>query len=339
MSGRLKKALILMAKLGVAAALLWWAFSDVDWPQLGRHVADANRVLLAVSFVGFLIPVFAMALRWWCLLRAQEIYIGYWEAVRLTFLGQFFGFIMPGMVSGDLFKAYYACKHTDRKAAAVVSVFLDRASGLAAFAIVPAVVMTVLVATGMPPAELVVPAAIVAFVLGVLVIGSTLLLSRSLRKALLLDRVIARLPLQKYVSVTGEAVRLYRRRWPVVAAALGITFVGQTVFVTAIMIAGAALAPEVPWYRYYIYVPLIYIIAAVPISPGGVGVVEACFIKFFVVAPATVSEVAAVALAARVMPMVCSLPGLLVAVTGPKLPKAEEMEAEIEATDPRAPDR
>ena len=336
MTRHVRKALVYLLKLVVAAALLWWAFHDVQWSRLGERLLGANWPLLALATAGFLLPVFTMAVRWWYLLRAQQIRLPFRETIRLTFLGQFLGFVVPGMVSGDLIKAWYAFQHTDRKAAAVVSVFVDRAAGLAAFAIVPAAVMAVMVATGTPLDTLALPAAIVGSVLAGLVVAAAVLLSRRLRKALRLDRIIARLPLQQQVKLTGEAVRLYGRRWPVVAGALGITFVGQAIFVTAVMMAGEALAPQIPWHRYYIYVPLIYIIAAVPISPGGIGVIEACFVKFFAVGAVTDADAIAVALAARVLPMLCSLPGLIVAVTGAKLPKAEQMQAEIGAGTPDA---
>jgi len=331
MARNLRKALVHLLKLAVAAALLCWALHGVEWSRLGQRVAGANWPLLAAATAGFLLPILTMSLRWWCLLRVQQIRLSARETIRLTFLGQFLGFVVPGMVSGDLVKAWYAFKHTDRKAAAVVSVFVDRAAGLAAFAVVPAAVMAVMIATGTPPGELALPATVVSVVLGALAVVAVLLLSGRLRKALRLDRILARLPLQQQVKLTGEAVRLYGRRWPVVAAALGITFVGQAIFVTAILVAGLALAPQIPWYRYYIYVPLIYIIAAVPISPGGIGVTEACYVKFLAVGGVSDADAIVVAIAARVLPMLCSLPGLVVAVTGPKLPKAEQMQAEIGA--------
>ena len=39
---------------------------------------------------------------------------------------------MPGAVGGDLLKAWYVTKHTDRKIAGVLSVFVDRLIGLVA---------------------------------------------------------------------------------------------------------------------------------------------------------------------------------------------------------------
>ena len=112
-----------------------------------------------------------------------------------------------------------------------------------------------------------------------------------------------------------------------------LTLSAQTFFFGAIALVGSALAraePLAPWYAFFIYVPLIYIIGAVPITPGGVGVVEGAYLTFFAASP--VSQVLALALLARLIPIFWSLPGLIVAITGPRLPKAEEIEAELSSS-------
>jgi len=297
-----------------------------------RTLASADRMLLAAAFVLFGAPVIILAVRWWYLLRIQHIDISLWESVRLTFLGTFFNFVVPGSVSGDLVKAWYASRHTDRKAAALLSVFVDRVVGLLEFAVLPAAVMAVMFAAGVGDLErLAVPAAIVAAVLVAVVAALAVLLSPGLRRVLHLSKVIVRLPLQRQIALAAEAARLYRRRLGALVKALGLTFGGQTLFITAIMLTGFSLALPVPWYQYFLYVPLIYIIAAVPISPGGLGLAEAFFVTFFSPAGAAPSEILALALTVRLIPMIWSLPGLVVALTGPKRPPAAAIQAELDA--------
>jgi len=299
-----------------------------------RTLASADRMLLAAAFALFGVPVIILAVRWWYLLRIQRIDIGLWESVRLTFLGTFFNFVVPGLVSGDLVKAWYASRHTDRKAAALLSVFVDRVVGLLEFAILPAVVMAVMFAVGVGDLRrLAVPAAMVAVVLASVAASLAVLLSPGLRRVLHLSKVIARLPLQRQIALAGQAATLYRRRLGALVKALGLTFGGQTIFITAIMLTGLSLALPVPWYQYFLYVPLIYIIAAVPISPGGLGVAEAFFVTFFSPAGAAPSEILALALMVRLIPMIWSLPGLVVALTGPKRPPAADIQAELDAPD------
>lgn len=298
-------------------------------------VLSARPGLMALSFVCFLLPVLILSVRWWYLLRIQEIHVSVWEAVRLTFLGTFFSYVVPGTVSGDLIKAYYVAKHTPRKAATLVTVFVDRAVGLLEFALLPAIVIAVMFATNAPGRErLTLPGLMVAAVLAGVVVALALLLSPRLRGALRLQKLARRLPMQRHLEVVREAAQLYRRRWQALAKALVMTFGGQAIFISGIFLAGTSLSMHVPWFQYFLYVPLIYIIAAVPISPGGLGLTEAFFVTFFTPAGPSPSEVLALALVARLFPMIVSLPGIVVALTGAKLPKAAQMQAELEEQPP-----
>ncbi len=292
-------------------------------------LCSARPVLLIAALVCFALPQFILALRWWYLLRILEIDVSLWEGVRLTFLGLFFNYVVPGTVSGDLVKAYYVHKHTPRKAAVLVSVFVDRAVGLLQFAILPAMVIAVLSATAGWNDRLYVPAVVVAVVAALVAASLALLLSPGLRAALRLRKLLSRLPLQHHIAVIGQAAALYRRRAVALAKALGITFGGQVFFIAAIMLAGKSLGIPVAWYQYFLYVPLIYIIAAVPISPGGLGLAETFYVTFFTAVGAGASEMLALAVVARLVPMLYSLPGVVVAMRGPKLPARERMEAEL----------
>ena len=346
-----KKALVLLVKLAVAAGLLALVVAKVHWADYTETIrnaggaerqvacrgfrsalAGADLPLLAAALVCFAIPVVILAVRWWYLLRVIEIRIRLWESVRLTFLGYFFNYIVPGVVSGDLVKAWYAFKHTDRRAAALVSIFVDRLLGLLEFAILPAVVIGALWAGGHWNERFRWPTILIAAVLAGLAVGFAVVASARLRH--LFGRLLARGPLRRHLAVAGQAVEMYRRRLLCLVKALGITFGSQVIFIGGVMLAGRSLHLPIAWYEYFLYTPLVYIIAAVPVSPGGIGVMEWCFVTFFAVGATTASEATALALLARLGPMLCSLPGLVVALTGPKLPKAERIQAELAGDDP-----
>ena len=344
-----KKALILLAKLAVAGGLLayvlvakvhWRDYTETVRDDAGQveHVqcrgllttlAEAEPALLAGALACFAVPILILAVRWWYLLRMVAIRVGLWESVRLTFLGYFFNYLVPGMVSGDLVKAYYACKHTQRKAAALVSIFVDRMIGLLQFALLPAVVLGVLAGAGRWSERFDRAAVVVAVVLAVIAVGLAVLLAQPLRVRV--GRLLSFGPLARHLAVAARAVELYRRRLRGMGAALALTFGSQVIHVLGILLIGRALGLPIAWYEYFLYTPLVYIISAIPISPGGLGVMEWCFVTFFAAGAATPSEAMALALLARLGPMICSLPGIVVALTGPRLPKAESIQAELAA--------
>ena len=108
-----------------------------------------------------------------------------------------------------------------------------------------------------------------------------------------------------------------------------VTFASHVCFIGAIALLGEALAISLPLWNYFVYVPLIFIIGAIPVSPGGVGVVENLYVAFFATAAVGASPILALALLARFVPIFWSLPGLVVALRGAKLPKADQMQAEL----------
>ena len=296
----------------------------------------AIDVLLAVlGAFGFGASLGLIAVRWRMLLAIQDIRISLWEALRLTFLGQFFNAIVPGTVGGDLVKAYYVSKHTSKTAAVLVSVFVDRLLGLVELALMAAGMLLVVVLGGLVGdlEDIRLPAVCVGGVL--LAVGGMMLflLSRPFRRALRLEKLYQRLPIAHHIVAAGDAASVYGRRLKALAAAVLISFVAHLAFVGFVCLLGKSLAVPTPWYKYFVYVPLIYIIGAIPLTPGGVGWVENWYVRFFESPECGVSAVFVLALLARLIPILWGLPGAIVAVTGARLPKAESMEAELDLDD------
>jgi uncharacterized protein (TIRG00374 family) len=274
-----------------------------------------------------------VALRWWFLLRLQRIRIGLWETIRLTFLGQFYKAVVPGTVGGDLVKAYYVSKHTQKKAALLVSMFVDRLLGLAELTMLAAVMISIVLAARLEPWSKIATPAISTGVIVVLVTGMLVfLLSQRFRRLFRLQKFYRRLPIAHHIEAAGDAARLYRRRYRQLLQATAITIGAHILFVGAIWMLGLSLRLDgIAWYSYFVYVPLIYIIGAVPITPGGVGLIEQLYVTYFVSAAAHVSPsiVLTMALLARLIPILLALPGAVVAITGPRLPKVQAMQREL----------
>jgi len=325
----------------VGKGMLWWRTSQtrprsdfrsehglVVRPGFFTSLRDVNIPLLICAAFGFVISYLIVACRWWYLLRIQAIRISLWESVRLTFLGLFCNQVIPGIVGGDLVKAYYVAKHTDRKGAVMVSIFVDRIMGLAELTLLAAGMIAVIWVGGLEDsAKLRNPAISVGIVLIVVIVAMVFLLSRRFRRALHLQKLYQRLPIAHHIAAAGNAARLYRRRLGGLGGALAVTLGAHVFWIGAIAMLGASLHLPIPWYAYFVFIPLIYIIGAIPISVGGIGWIEGLYLYYFAVAGPNL--VLALAILARLIPIFWSLPGIMVAITGPKLPKSDEMRAEL----------
>ncbi len=349
MTKRHRKAVVFAGKCLLAAALLVWLFSQVhlrDYTETtpaGQEVRRPGLLTIAreidpvwVALAGglYLASMVIIAFRWRMLLAIQDVRVRPWEAIRLTFLGQFFNAIVPGTVGGDLVKAYYVSKHTAKKAAVLVSVFVDRVLGLTELTLMAATTTAVVLAAGLETFERLRPAVVsVAVVAGVTAGMLVFVLSRRFRRLFHLQKLYRRLPMAHHVEAAGDAAVVYGRRLGVLLVAVLVTLGAHIAFVSTIAALGESLGLGVPLYSYFLYVPLIYIVGAVPLTPGGVGLVEGLFVLFLDV-PGAGAKVLALALLSRLIPVLWGLPGAVVAVTGPKLPEAAAIEAELGLNDP-----
>jgi uncharacterized protein (TIRG00374 family) len=289
---------------------------------------NVKLLYVALACAGFVLSVLVTAVRWWFLLRLLDIHIRVWQAIRLTFLGQFFNTVVPGTVGGDLVKAYYTTRLTPHAAAALISIFVDRMLGLTELTLLATVMLVIVLAGGLARFEdLKIAVLTVSVVVALITCAFAFLLSGRLRAALRLQKLYSKTKIAHHFAAAGEAARLYRKRLGGLIKAVAITFGGHLIWMGSISLIGMGLDLQTPVYMYFLYVPLIYIIGAVPLTPGGVGLLEALYVKFF--APAAPTRVLAMALMARLIPIFWSLPGLLVAISGPHVSK-KQMEAELQ---------
>lgn len=264
----------------------------------------------------------AMRLTW--MLAIQDVRLSYWNAVKLTYAGNFFNFALPGTTGGDLIKAYYITRFTHHKTEAVTTVFMDRVIGLLGLVLMAGVM--VLVAWDQRSfAQL---AVILGAVCGALAIGMTLVFSRRLRHAIGLPRLAARLPAGEQLLRIGRAIVKMRQHKGLVTAALLNTFILQFVVMVSAYTMALAIGMKNDFAKYMIYVPIGFLIAAIPIAPPqGFGVMEAAYITFFArTGMATDSQALIFALAVRVVQLVWALPGVLVPLLGAHLPSRRELD-------------
>lgn len=249
-----------------------------------------------------------MGIRWWYLLRFQRIGVGLAVAIRLMFVGHFFNFFLPGSTGGDVLRAYLITRRTKDRTVAVATVLLDRFVGLAGMA---ALAGAMTLATWQSP-QAQQAAAAVGIILLIIVAAGLVLFSRTVGRLLRLDWLIDRLPKSAHFRLAIRSLQALPRSPRAVAAVAVMTVSVHVLLAGAIASLGEALSLPVDVHLYFLFVPVIYILAAVPVSIGGLGVVEGMYIVFFAQsAGAERSPILALALLARLTPMLLSLPGLV----------------------------
>jgi uncharacterized protein (TIRG00374 family) len=287
-----------------------------------------------------------LASRWILLLRVHKVNISLFQTVKLTYLGLFYNNMMPGAVGGDLLKGWYITQHSDKnlRLEAAVTVFVDRLVGLIGMILVGALAS---LAVG---SDLKLPLLsrqiqvrhLIWILLGALILAAIIFFSRRVRHALLLNKILDKLPFASFLRKIDDAIRIYRRHLCTMAAALVLTALIQGLSIVAIwMLTQSLNLDKVRFLQCLSIMPIIWLVSAAIPVPGGLGVMENLFVPFFVTAidPAitpsadhwekVVTLAAALAILNRLMICFCSLPGALVPIFGGHLPKPEDIEAEL----------
>jgi uncharacterized membrane protein YbhN (UPF0104 family) len=128
-----KKPWRLAGTLALAAVLAW----RIRWADVAAAFAALDVRLWLAALAVYLGAQLASSLRWLLLSRALGITGGFGRFTAYYFIGMFFNLLLPTSVGGDVVRAWYLARQagpapaTGRRTAAALSVFIDRANGLA----------------------------------------------------------------------------------------------------------------------------------------------------------------------------------------------------------------
>lgn len=251
-------------RYAVPGMVTYWRQMDLAYFLLG-----ALCYFLCVTF---------SAVRWWWLLRVNGLGIRWMEAQRFTWIGIFFNNVVPGQTGGDLIKALYIMKRCPgERLPALVSVVVDRIIGLASLALLGALVVLFafdrfwVLALG-----------IWAVLLLVVLLG-VVAFSRRIRRAVYLKHLLEKLParLRSSLERIDQAVHFYRAHSKGIFAWLVLGMGNHVVAVLSVVLIGKALGVGLPTGEYFVLVPVINIVSALPLGPNGWGVGEALYGQLF----------------------------------------------------------
>ncbi|MBL9078995.1 MAG: flippase-like domain-containing protein [Planctomycetes bacterium] len=247
-------------------------------PGFLTYWRNLDPLLFALGALCYFVTVLIAGARWWWLLRVNGTDVSLNETLRFTWIGVFFNTVVPGATGGDVIKAIYIMKRCPgHRVQVLVSVIVDRVLGLASLALLGAVVVLFALDRFGDIAL-----AIWAVIVGVGLIG-LVAFSRRLRQLVRLKWLLERLPhkLSHLLKLVDQAVFFYRDHRIVIAASLLAGVGNHVISVLSVVCVGHALGVGMPSFEYFVLIPVINIVTAVPIGPNGWGVGETLYKLLF----------------------------------------------------------
>lgn len=319
-----------LVRLGVCLLAVGWLYQTTDWQEIRDTLANTNwRVALLGLLVFGPAPVLiGLRLKW--LLAVHEIHLSVWNALKITFVSNFFIHALPlGTSGGDALKAWYVARDTPRKHEAVTTILVDRVVGVVGLVLLSGLMVVVQwnnpalaswgeAAVARPWMNALSPRGLIGLLLAGLVLGGGVYFSRWARRVLRLEAILARLPLAGHLQRLDQAVFEFRNHRRRVAACLVLAVVLQLWSVMAVFLSGWALGMvhSDPWKAfpvYLAYVPICFLCGALPL-----GVMEVIYVQLFARAAEVGTEAAALSLSllSRLIQLAWALPGGLAILTG-----------------------
>ncbi len=294
-------------RVAVSAGLLALLLAFVDRGELGRRLAGADPGYLALLVGLVTADRLLMAWKWWLLVRGREAAVSLWAAIRAYYMASFAGWFLPMTVGADAVRIA-ALSGEGRTPGLVASVVLERAVGALAQAVLAAISLGTLLALGLGaqigPAERwtvggAVGAAFLAFPFSFPVaawaarrLGGEAGWRRGLRKL-------------------GEAYASYASAAGLVVCFFGLTLLEGCFPVAIHYYVGRALGLDPGWTFYIATVPLVFLVARLPVSLGGLGVLELTFVYLATLLGLGRTEAFSIAVLAEGLVIVCLTPGAL----------------------------
>ena len=311
-----RQRFILFIKLVVAAGLIYWLIASGQLNLVQLTTIGERWYWFVLAQIPFGLVQWLSAWRWRLLMRIQGIEYTVRDTFNLTLIGIFFNQAMIGSTGGDIYRAYAVwAEHPEKRSGGVISVFADRAIGLVALlALVPMALLWNL-ELAYSSVTLWSLSAIVIITLLLIVIGTVLLFSVSLRRTAIVRWIASRIPFRHVMKRINEAVMVHRFHTNAMILIFGVSIVIQLLVVACnVFLAYALLGTSIGWEPFLLLIPIAHLGMAVPINPpGAIGTGEAIYahlLRF-----AGIAEGGLICVLQRVTFLLWSIPGAFLYIT------------------------
>ena len=279
-------------KILVSGGLLYAVISKTGIDKVLSTLKGINILSFVLAVLIYMLTIYISTIRWRLLLHEK---FGMKRLVSLYFIGSFFNHLLPGLIGGDAVKAYYLYRDTGQGSSAVASVFMDRYIGFSALMLVGL--------TAFPFGfgyfrgsyiEWILPLIVLIFIAGSFFFFGL--------------RIGRRF---KLLAGFYDYFAVYKEKKAILIKTLLLSVMIQAIIIFAVYVLGRGLGVELPLLPLFVFIPVIWTIATIPIYISGLGVREASFVLLFGFLGIGPVQATAVSFAWFLSVATGSLPGLI----------------------------
>lgn len=251
-------------KLLISGSLLLYLFyfsGSVDYHGVLETLKKTHLFLFILVFFIALCTVFIATKRWSLFLPDITKYS---RLVSLVFIGYFFNTFLPGRIGGEVIRTFYIYRDIDKAGISIASVFMDKYMGFSAM----------------------VGISLAAFMAGYSNFKGTeieWLIPGSCSIFIVASFIFWRINWGKIKSLRTfyQHILVYKTNRRVMCIGLLLSLIIQVVNIMEVYLLSLALGFTVPIIYFFIFVPVIGVLSAIPITIAGLGLREVGFAALF----------------------------------------------------------
>lgn len=241
------------------------------------------------------------ALNWWVIIRSTGMLMSPVSAIVAFFAGMFFNLFLPGIVGGDMVRAYIASKHSKQPLSIIMgTVYAQRAVGFTSMILVGCI------------AALWLSKATQKFIIATLTAFLTLLIMASIVIATLLIWRDSKSIWRRRLARFGEGALMFLAQPRYAALSFGIALIYHLCLDAMLLALGWTIGMQMSYATYVAMISSLTAISSLPIAIHGLGVREITASQLWVMLGASKEAAILWSLLWRIITWLAALPGGLI---------------------------
>jgi len=269
-----RKLILLLIRIIISVSLIVFLlktqFKDIR--SALEIIKSVNKPLLILSLSTHIFGIWITAVRWNTLLGTQKVKLGTTTLTLTVLIGFFFNNFLPTSIGGDVFRTYDAAKKANIPIETSASIIIvERFSGIIS-ASTYAIIALFLGFTAIGNQSFIIPV-IIFFIICIIIAffilnPSILRLNKLINKIKFLKKVK-----EKLANIYFTFLSFKKFKWVLVRVMI-YSFLLQFAVILNYFLAAKSLGINLNLTAFIFIVPVVTIIAMVPISIGGIGIRE-----------------------------------------------------------------
>lgn len=307
----MKKNLKVFFKTIVSISLMAVVLGQIDFTQAWEKFRHLSPSFIVYALVFYTCLQWLSCIRWQIVLLPSGHKIATHRLMGSYFAGMFLNIFLPGAVGGDAYRVYQVAKDIKDSEIALVSVFLERFTGLmalSAMALVGWVLAFELI--GRWDIIILFSGCVLSLVGGTALIANTTLLrwAEPWLNKLRLTSISGRL---KKIQVL---LHQFAHNRQALVLSTGLSLVLQCAIACYHYLVAQQLGIDISFLELLVFIPIVVVITMLPISLGGLGLKEGLWVYLFTRVGQSAEEALILSLVITGLGWLLSLPGAIVLI-------------------------